>query len=125
MTVEDAIESAEAILPGESAPVGEEDPRWQAIIAVGELIETDPLPIWEFVSKWGGHDDDDLRAAIATCLTEHLLQHHFDLIFPMVEARVDGDDRFRESVRQCAKFGQAALTENARRLDSLIDPQNM
>jgi len=64
MTVEDAIAAAESILPGHAAPDGEIDPRWQAIIAVSEFIETQPETVWLFARKWGGHADEDLRAAI-------------------------------------------------------------
>lgn len=57
MTVQEAIAAADAILPGEAAPEGARDPRWQAIIVVGEFIEdavADPLfgdmvrGIWKF-----------------------------------------------------------------------------
>ena len=41
--------------------------RWQAIIDVGEYIESGPELIWEFVAHWGTHPQDDLRMAIATC----------------------------------------------------------
>ena len=75
-TVEDAISSAESILPGHAAPDGEVDDRWQAIIAVAEFIETEPEAVWSFAEKWGGHPDDDLRMAITTCVLEHLLEHH-------------------------------------------------
>jgi hypothetical protein len=84
MSVESAIRDAEWRLPGEAAPEGEKDPRWQAIIEVGEYTETDPEPIWTFVDHWGRSHDADLRTAIATCLLEHLLEHHFDTIFPRV-----------------------------------------
>jgi hypothetical protein len=45
MTVQQAIAQAAALLPGSAAPEGEIDPRWQAIIAVGEFIENDPEPV--------------------------------------------------------------------------------
>ena len=31
---------AQAVLPGQEAPQGGTDPRWQAIIEVGKFIET-------------------------------------------------------------------------------------
>jgi len=62
-----------AIAAGEAAPDGETDPRWQAVIAVGEFIETDPEPVFAFAQRWGSSDNADLRMAIATCLLEHLL----------------------------------------------------
>ena len=41
-SVQQAIRDAEKLLPGVPAPDGEPDPRWQAIIKVGEYIETEP-----------------------------------------------------------------------------------
>lgn len=120
MTVARAIDAANAILPGRAAPEDQEDPRWQAIIAVGDFIESDPLPVWEFTSTWGDHADEDLRAAIATCLLEHLLEHHFDLIFPLVQNKVRQHVEFLDPLVLCARFGQASTSENARQLDELI-----
>jgi hypothetical protein len=53
MTIQKAIARAEALLPGIAAPDGEIDPRWQAIIDVGEFIESDPAEVWAFIIKWG------------------------------------------------------------------------
>ena len=63
--VYDAIAKAEAVLPGHAAPEGDIDPRWQAIIAVGEFIETEQDAVWSFILQWSGHPDEDLRTAIA------------------------------------------------------------
>jgi len=71
------------------------------------------------VDLWGANQDADLRAAIATCLLEHLLEHHFELIFPRVERRVSVDKLFADTFTRCAKFGQSDLPENARRFDAL------
>ena len=84
MGVREAIRDADALLPGEPAPDGEPDPRWQAILQVSDSIETDPEPIWAFAARWGCHSQEDLRDAIATVLLEHLLEHYFALIFPRV-----------------------------------------
>jgi hypothetical protein len=120
MTVQDAIHLADAILPGAPAPEGQTDPRWQRIIAVGEYIQSDPEAVWEFVVHWGSHADGDLRAAIATCLLEHLLQSHFESLFPRVELRAGSDPLFADTVAQCWKFGQAATPANAARFDELV-----
>src|SRR5580765_1676085 len=61
MTVEEAIAAPDAILPGVAAPDGETDPRWQAVIAVAEFIETDPEPVWSFALRWGRYSDQDLQ----------------------------------------------------------------
>jgi hypothetical protein len=121
MTVHKSIKRAEKILPGAAAPEGENDPRWQRIIEIGMHIESDPEPIWEFVARWGSHKDEDLRSAIATCLLEHLLQHHFDLIFPRVQSLVQTDPLFANTFTMCWKMGQAESPQNARRFDALME----
>jgi hypothetical protein len=78
MPVQEAIAAAEVQLPGRAAPDGRTDPRWQAIIAVGEFIETEPDAVWLFIRRRGGSTNTDLRSAVATCLLEHLLENHFD-----------------------------------------------
>jgi hypothetical protein len=40
------------------------------------------------VLKWGSHEDEDVRAAIATCLLEHLLEYHFKLLLYSRELRM-------------------------------------
>jgi hypothetical protein len=120
MNADEAIALADAILPGRAAAEGERDPRWQAIIAVGEFIETDPESVWLFVQRWGLQPDEDLRSAIATCLLEHLLEHHFDLIFPRMERTARSNAYFAEMVGWCWLFGQSELPENAARLHRLV-----
>ena len=119
MTVVQAITRAEKILPGKPAPKGKKDARWQAIIKVGEFIETNPEEVWAFVEKWARHPQADLRAAIATCLLEHLIEYHFDLVFPCVEAAAAKSRRFADTFCQCRKFGQAKKPANASRMDRL------
>src|SRR3954466_14611578 len=51
--VQDAIDAADAVLPGEPVDEGS-DPRWQAIIKVGEFIESEPEPVWRFICRWVG-----------------------------------------------------------------------
>lgn len=119
MPVMELIRQAEGMLPGTPAPDGEDDPRWQAIIAIGEYIETHPEEIWSFVARWGTSAQEDLRAAIATCLLEHLLEHHFELIFPRVEQSAEADRMFADTFSRCWKFGQAELPENASKFDTL------
>jgi hypothetical protein len=55
----------------------------------------------------GPHEDEDVRAAIATCLREDLLQYHFDLLFPgsrLPQGRVSFS---RRQLLMCWKFGEA------------------
>ncbi|NVM57588.1 MAG: hypothetical protein HWN51_05660 [Desulfobacterales bacterium] len=49
ITIQEAIREAEELLPGMPVPDGEEDPRWQAIIAIGEFIQTHLEEVWSFV----------------------------------------------------------------------------
>lgn len=119
MTAHEAITQAEALLPGEPAPEGERDPRWQAIIAVGEHIETQPEAVWEFVARWGSHPQEDLRDAVATCLLEHLLEHHFEGFFPRVEARALTDPLFADTFLRCWQFGKSAESDHAARFEAL------
>lgn len=119
MTLSQAIRRANAVLPGEPAPDGELDPRWQAIIEVANFIETHPDEVWDFVAEWGGHEQDDLRMAIATCLLEHLLEHHFEAIFPRVEKAARSNRLFADTFCSCWKFGPSEHPENARRWDRL------
>jgi DNA-binding PucR family transcriptional regulator len=120
MTVQDALAAAEQLLPGRSAPDGAEDPRWQAIIEVAMFAEHEPEAIWPFVLKWGSHEDEDVRAAVATCLLEHSLEYHFDSIFPRVESGARSNAFFGKTVAQCWKFGQAKEPGRAQRFDRLL-----
>jgi hypothetical protein len=119
-TVQEALAAAERLLPGHAAPKDAIDPRWQAIIQVGNFVAEEPEAIWPFVLKWGSHEDDDLRTAIATCLLEHLLEYHFDLLFPRVEAAARIDSLFANMFVQCWKMGEAKEPTRAARFDLLL-----
>lgn len=118
--VRQAICSAERLLPGKPAPDGELDPRWQAIIRVGEFIKSNPDEVWEFALRWGKHAHSDVRAAVATCLLEHLLEHHFAAILPRVREAAEASRRFADTLRRVWYFGQAADPANRRTLARLI-----
>ncbi len=119
MGISDVISRAEAILPGLPALDGENDPRWHAIIAVGEYVESHPHDVWQFVARWGKSEDRDLQIAIATCLLEHLLEHHFELLFPAISALANSDRNFAHAFLACWKLGQANLPGNRERFDAL------
>ena len=121
MNIAEAIEIAEKILPGKEAPENELDLRWQAIIAIGEFVQEEPEAVWSFVKRWGQHPNQDLRRAIATCLLEHLLEHHFEKIFPRVERLARENRLFAETVGMCWLFGQAEHKRNADRLKRLVE----
>lgn len=98
-----------------------QDPRWQAIIAVGEFIESEPEAVWEFTRRWGCHSQEDLRDAIATCLLEHLLEYHFAAYFPQVGQLALADPLFADTFRRCWQFGQALEPGNAERFAALAE----
>jgi hypothetical protein len=82
--------------------------NWQAAIALGEFCESNPNLIWPLVLKWGSCDFEDTRAAIATCVLEHILEYHFADYFPLVKEEVLKDNRnFADTFSQCSKFGQS------------------
>jgi hypothetical protein len=119
MDVHEAIREAEAVLPGVPAAEGQEDARWQALIAVGQFIESDPDAVWEFIRRWGVNNDEDLRDAIATCLLENLLEYHFTTYFALVEQLALSDRLFRDTFRRCWQLGQAEEPGNAERFIAL------
>lgn len=115
-----SIQFANSILPGipiEKSP----DPRWQAIIAVGEYIRTEPDSVWQFTLRWADHPQEDLRDAIATCLLEHLLEYHFEKYFPLVEEISSKNLLFADTFLRCWQFGQSEEPANAARFDALQD----
>lgn len=114
-----AIQRAEFLLPGEPAPSGRRDPRWQAIVSVARFVRHEPEAVWEFVDEWGNHPQEDLREAVASCLVEPLLEFHFDDFFPLVEERTISDAFFADMFLRCTRFGQAAELRNAKRFDAL------
>ena len=117
--VQRAIARAERILPGTPASEDKRDPRWQAILRVGEFIEAQPEAVWQFAHRWGKHAQADLRMAIATVLLEHLLEYHFELLFPRVRQAALSSPRFADTLGSCWLFGQAEVPKNATRIDRL------
>ena len=77
------------------------------------------MPVWEFTRRWASVADNDLRAALATCLLEHLLEHHFQLLFPLVERAAREDRSVARLVALCWTFGESAQPENAAALERL------
>ena len=118
-TVTNAIAAASRLLPGVAAPDGQTDPRWQAIIRVAEFATSNPDEVWEFAARWGSHSDPDIRAAVATCIVEHLLEADFSSTFPKVAALARANSNFSLTVRVCWEFGEAKFPQNARALAEL------
>jgi len=107
VAVQRAIARAERILPGTPAPEGKRDTRWQAIIHADAFIKAQPDRGWKFAHRWGKHAQGDLRAAVANCLLEHLMEHHFDLLFPRIRRAALESPRFADTFGRCWWLGQA------------------
>jgi hypothetical protein len=118
-TLRGIIARTERLLPGRPAPDGESDARWQAIMRIEDHIPEQPEPVWAFTRKWGKHPQEDLRTAVAVLLLEHLLEQHFQLIYPRVVVEVGLSKRFKDTLRRCDWLGEAAWPSNARKLDRL------
>lgn len=117
-----AIARANAILPGRPAPGGQRDPRWQAIIRVGDFLETHPDEVCTFALQWAKVRGKDLGSAIYCCLIEHLLEHHFDRLFPRMRQAALQNARVAEFFYPYTglwQFGQAKLPKNRARLRRL------
>lgn len=120
--IEGAIAIAESILPGKKAPPGQIDLRWQAVILVGAYIETHPVEVCDFAIRWLKHRSRDLQSAINCCLIEHLLEYHFDLLFPRIRGAALKDPKVAEHFYPYSpyfQFGQAELPKNVARLKRL------
>ena len=100
---------------------GEEQRVWQAAVRLGDFVEVAPNEVWSLVTKWGDSDNDEVRMALATCVLEHLLEHHFDRYFPLVEELALTNSRFADTFSSCWQFGQSEAPENAARMASLND----
>ena len=100
----------------------DEDTRWQAVIALAEHghCENAPDVIWPLVVKWGSSENEDVRIAIATCVLEHILEHHFDEYFEKTATLVrGGNQEFGHTFSQCWKFGNANISDNNAKWDDL------
>ncbi len=97
------------------------DTRWQGAILLGEFCEAAPETIWPAVIRWGSTPDEDMRPAIATCVLEHILEHHFAWFFDRCRELINtGNSAFTDTLSQCWRFGEAALPANKTRLDELL-----
>lgn len=65
------------------------DCRWQAVIVVGELVDSDPEAVWDVVEQFGDSPDSDMRTAVATVLLEELLDRYVEEYFPCVRDLVE------------------------------------
>ncbi len=99
MNVDAAIDRVRATL---ACPFAErdEDPRWQAVIDLGEYLQSEPERIWSFIEELHEPQDEDLRSALATCLLEHLTEE-----YPTYRAKAEHlaarSPEFRQMLEMC------------------------
>ena len=89
--------------------------RWQALIVIGEFIETDPEAVWPVVCRYGVSEDDDMRAGVATVLLEHLLEHHQDSYAEEVERLSAESPLFADTRDRCWDFSKHPQTRSKSR----------
>jgi hypothetical protein len=98
-----------------------EKERWAAAEAATEYAYTEPEKIWPLVIQFGSSDELDLRQAIASCVLEHVLEHHFETFFPHLEAAIRGGNaHLRHTLKLSWKLGRSEITANSERWDALL-----
>lgn len=97
-----------------------EHTRWQAAIALGEFVASAPESTWPLVLKHGSRRHVDARMAIATCVLEHVLEHHFDAFFSRVADAARNSRWFANTAGSCWQMGQSELLRNAKRWRRLM-----
>jgi len=81
--------------------------RWQSLIVIAELIESEPDLAWDIVSKFGDSYDDDMRMAMAKILLEHLLDRDFDRYFSKTKEEIQNKRyRFIDTLESCSFGGR-------------------
>ena len=101
------------------------DRRWQGAILVGEFCESHPELVWPVVLRWGCSRRADTRTAVACCILEHLLEHHFSLYFERVTTAVlAGHPLLGDTVSSCWLFGQSATAAHNRRFHAFTRTLN-
>jgi hypothetical protein len=95
--------------------------RWQSQVLLRKFTQSHPQKLWPSVMKWGSVSSNDIRACVACCLLEHILEHHFSEYFPKIESAIKcGNKRLLSTLKICDKIGQTEAPENARRFDKLL-----
>ncbi len=84
------------------------DCRWQALIAVGGWIASDPELVWQVVLRHGATEEEDLRAGVGCVLLEHLLDERFDGYFPRLASLLEeGAPCLADTFTFCWRLGQS------------------
>jgi hypothetical protein len=98
----------------------EEDLVWQIVITIQDNMNQSPEFAWSIVSEFGSKDDELVKEPIATCLLEHLLEHHFERYFPQVEKSIRaGNFEMAKTFLLCWKYGQSKIEVNEKKWDLL------
>lgn len=97
------------------------DTRWQGAILVGEFSECHPEMVWPVVLRWGSSRRADTRMAVACCILEHLLEHHFILYFDRAATAVhQGNTLLGDTLSSCWEFGQSKRANHTRRFRAFV-----
>lgn len=105
---------AEALINNRSNMV-----RWQALIAIGYLIEYVPDDVWRIIREYGPPGDQDMRTALGVLLLEHLLDHDFDRYFPRVQRSIRRSDASMLDILSVS-WTDAAHPERQERIRKLL-----
>jgi hypothetical protein len=82
------------------------DCRWQALIVVGEFIDSNPRGVWQVVRRHGASDDADMRMGVATVLLEHLLERDRRRYERLVPKEISaGKALFKHTLAVCWDLG--------------------
>jgi hypothetical protein len=93
---------------GRAFASNDEQERWSAAADLGEYVFDQPQQVWPLVLRFGSSEIEDARQAFATCVLEHLLEHHFDVFFPLLQSEIEkGNDNLADTFRLCWKLGQS------------------
>lgn len=99
---------------------GDEAKLWEGATLLGEFAATAPDAIWPMIVRFASSDDAEVRSAIAACVLEHVLEHHFERYFAQSQQLIAaGNQQFADTFSSCWAFGQTELPDNKRRFDTL------
>jgi hypothetical protein len=111
-----AIAQAEALIAS-----GDEAKLWEGAALLGEFASAEPEAIWPIVLRFASSDDAEIRMAIACCVLEHILEHHFEPYFAESQRLIAaGNPQFAATFSSCWDFGQTEQPENKRRFNELV-----
>jgi len=82
--------------------------RWQAVIVVGEFIDTEPEKVWNTLLANVSTNSSDLASALATVLLEHMLEKQYSFTVRRLRSELrSGNWRWARLLEECWLFGSA------------------